>query len=132
VSRRKQIVTLSALALVSVMLLVMLLAVSLTQTEYGKGQVRRYVQSWVNGKVRGKFYVGKITGGLFNGVTIDSIEIRDENDSLFLATGRIRVRYDARDIFDRRIVLSHLDVTRPVVHVFELPTGEWNYHRIFP
>jgi hypothetical protein len=131
-SRRRRIVTLSALALVGVMLLVLLLTVSLTQTDYGKGQVRRYVQSWVSGKVRGKFYVGKISGGLFNGVTVDSIEIRDENDSLFLATGKIRVRYDARDIFDRRIVLSHLDVTRPVVRIFEYSTGELNYHRIFP
>ncbi len=131
-SRRKQIVTFSALALVGAMLLVLVLTVSLTQTDFGQSQVRRYVQSWVAGKVHGKFYVGKISGGLFNGVTIDSVEIRDDNDSLFLATGRIRVRYDARDVFDKRILLSHLDVTRPMVHIFELPSGELNFHRIFP
>src|SRR6476620_1489200 len=116
-SRRRRIVAWSALALVGIIFVLAALVVSLTQTSFGQGQVRAYVQSWVSGKVRGKFYVGRISGGLFNGVTIDSIEIRDEEDSLFLASGPIHVNYDARDLFDRRILLSHLEVTHPVVEI---------------
>src|SRR5688572_5076132 len=131
-SRRKRIVTFSALALVAVIAIVFLIAISLTQTEYGQGQVRRFVQSWVSGQVKGKIYVGRISGGLFNGVTIDSLEIRDDEDSLFVSTGRIRVRYDMRDIFDRRILLSHLDVQHPIVHIREHENGDWNWRHIFP
>jgi hypothetical protein len=131
-SRRQRIVTWSAIALVLVILVIAAVLVSLTQTEFGQGQVRSYVQSWINGKVRGKFYVGRISGGLVNGVTIDSVEIRDEQDSVFLATGPIQVRYDARDLFDRRILLSHLDIQHPVVHIRQHEKGDWNFQRIFP
>ncbi len=131
-SRRKLIVAWSAIALLGVMLVVAAGVFSLTQTNYGQDQVRKYVQSWINGRVQGTFYVGRITGGLFTGVTIDSLEIRDENDSLFIRTGPIRVKYDMRDIFDRRILLSHVEVNRPVVRLHEHLDGKWNYQRIFP
>jgi len=131
-SRRQRIVTLSGLALLAMFAMVAFIAFSLTRTGYGQGQVRKFVQSWVSGKVRGTIHVGRISGGLLNGVTIDSIEIRDEEDSLFLATGRITVKYDLRDLFDRRIMLSHLDVASPVVHVRQHENGDWNWRRIFP
>ncbi|HXV15473.1 MAG TPA: hypothetical protein VD758_01770, partial [Gemmatimonadaceae bacterium] len=131
-SRRSRIVLWSAFALVVVLVAIAGLVVSVTQTDYGQNQVRKYVQSWIKGKVRGTFYVGRISGGLFRGVTIDSIEIRDEKDSLFIASGPVRVRYDMRDLFDRRILLSHLDVTRPIVRLQEHADGKWNYQRIFP
>src|SRR6266513_5131930 len=105
-SRRQRIVTFSALALLTAIVVLFVVALSLTQTSYGQGQVRRFVQSWVAGKVRGKIYVGRISGGLFNGVTIDSVDIRDDEDSLFVSTGRVTVHYDMRDLFDQRILLS--------------------------
>ncbi len=131
-SRRQRIVTWSAVALVAIILVVAAVLVSLTQTGFGQGQVRNYVQSWINGKVRGKFYVGRISGGLVNGVTIDSLEIRDEEDSLFLASGPVHVSYDMRDLFDRRILLSHVNVEHPVIEVRQHEKGDWNFQRIFP
>ena len=68
-SRRQRIVTFSALTLLGVFVVVFLIVLSLTQTNYGQGEIRRFVQSWVSGKVRGKIYIGRISGGLFNGVT---------------------------------------------------------------
>src|SRR5688572_22800418 len=123
-SRRRRIVLWSSLALIVLIVMMAGLLVSVTQTGYGQNQVRKYVQTWISGKTKGTFYVGRISGGLFGGVTIDSIEIRDEQDSLFLATGPIRVRYDMRDLFDRRVLLSHLDVTRPNVRLHEYRDGK--------
>jgi hypothetical protein len=131
-STRRRIVMGSALVLATIILIVAALVVSVTRTDYGQAQVRKYVQSWISGKVRGTFYVGRISGGLFGGVTIDSIEIRDEKDSLFLATGRVRVRYDMRDLLDSRILLSHIDAERPLVRLVEHEDGSWNYQHIFP
>jgi hypothetical protein len=73
-----------------------------------------------------------MSGGFFNGVTIDSVEIRDDEDSVFFASGPIRIEYDARDLFDRRILLSHLEAHRPVVHLRQHENGDWNWRRIFP
>jgi len=131
-SRRKRIVAVTALLLMSAIVLVFLGVVSLTRTDFGQRQVRQFVQSWVSGKVRGKIYVGRISGGFLNGVTIDSIEIRDDEDSLFVSTGRVVVRYDLRDIVDRRVLLSHLNVEHPVVYLRQHENGDWNWRRIFP
>src|SRR4026207_1934763 len=100
-SRRSRIVTFSALTLLSAMVIVFLIALSLTQTEYGQGQVRRYVQSWISGKVKGKIYIGRISGGLFRGVTIDSVDIRDSEDSLFLSSCPARAPPPRRGRVDR-------------------------------
>ncbi|HEX2723688.1 MAG TPA: translocation/assembly module TamB [Gemmatimonadaceae bacterium] len=131
-SRRRRIVLWSGLALLTILVAVAAVIVSVTQTGYGQRQVRRYVQSWVAGKVKGRIFVGRLSGGLFNGVTIDSLEIRDDEDSLLLATGKVRVRYDMRDLFDRRVLLSHVAVEHPVVRLQEHEDGKWNYQRVFP
>jgi translocation and assembly module TamB len=131
-SRRRRIVLLSAFALIGVIEVMVILVIAISRTEYGQDQVRQYVQSWINGKVQGTFYVGRISGGLFSGVTIDSLEIRDKEDSLFLRTGPVHVRYDIRDLFDSRILVSYLDVQRPVVRIVEHEDGKLNYQRIFP
>ena len=55
--------------------------------------------------MKGKVYIGHMSGGLVGGVRIDSVEIRDDEDSVFFASGPITVSYDPRDLFDRRISL---------------------------
>ena len=49
-----------------------------------------------------------------------------------MSTGRVTVHYDARDIFDRRILISHLAAEHPVVHLRQHENGNWNWRRIFP
>ncbi len=122
----------SAALLIAVMVLALMLIVGGTQTEFGQERVRAFMTSWLSAKVRGKMYVGRISGGFLNGVVIDSIEIRDESDSLFLATGRVFVRYDVRDLFDKRIVVRRLEIEHPNVHLRYYPDGRWNFERIFP
>jgi len=58
------------------------------------------------------------------GITIDSLELREPNDSLFLATGPVRVTYDPRDIMDGVIYLQ-LKYCDPAI--LEFPT----YRRAF-
>ncbi|MEA2766462.1 MAG: translocation and assembly module TamB [Gemmatimonadaceae bacterium] len=131
-TRRLRIVIASAVVLVGLLLIVVLSFIGVTHTGFGQERVRAMVGSMLEGQVKGKVYLGHMSGGFFNGVTIDSVEIRDDEDSVFIASGPIRVEYDVRDLFDRRILLSHLDATRPVVHLRQHENGEWNWRRIFP
>ncbi len=131
-TRRLRIVIASAIVLVGLLLIVFLSFIGVTHTGFGQERVRRMVGTMLEGRVKGKVYIGHMSGGFFNGVTIDSVEIRDDEDSLFVASGPIRVEYDPRDLFDRRILLSHLDAQRPVVHIRQHANGEWNFRRIFP
>ena len=131
-TRRLRIVIASAIVLVGLMVIVVLSILGVTHTGFGQERVRSMVMSMLEGRVKGKVYLGKMGGGFFGGVTIDSLEIRDDEDSVFVASGPVRVNYDPRDLFDRRILLSHLDVTRPYVHLRQHENGEWNWRRIFP
>lgn len=114
------------------MALVVLGMFGITQTDFGRDQVRNFLVSTLKSKVHGKLYVGKITDGFFTGVTIDSLEIRDAQDSLFLSTGRVTVHYDPRDVLDRRILLRNVSAEHPVVYLRQHEDGEWNFRRIFP
>ena len=131
-SRRRLVVIASACVLLVLGVLAGLVVISLTQTQYGRDKVRDYLASRITGKVQGKMYVGRISGGFLTGVTIDSIEIRDDEDSLFVASGPITVRYDPRDLIDKRILLSHLEVVRPHIVLRQHVGGQWNFRRVFP
>jgi len=131
-SRRLRIAIVSAAVLLAIGVIAVLSLVGVTHTGFGQERVRRMVSSMLAGNVRGKVHVGRISGGFFNGVTIDSLEIRDDEDSLFIATGPIRLRYDSRDLFDRRILLTHVDVQHPIVVLRQHENGEWNFRRVFP
>src|SRR5712691_2907709 len=106
---RLRIVIGSAIILVGLLVIVILSVVGVTHTGFGQ-----------------------TSGGFFTGVTIDSVEIKDDEDSVFFASGPITVEYDPRDLFDRRILLSHLEADHPVVHLRQHANGDWNWRRIFP
>ncbi|HZE07962.1 MAG TPA: translocation/assembly module TamB domain-containing protein [Gemmatimonadaceae bacterium] len=131
-SRRLRIVIGSAIVLVGLLVIVGISFVGVTRTPFGQERVRRMVATMLEGRVKGKVYIGRMSGGFFNGVTIDSVEIRDDEDSVFFASGPIRLSYDARDLFDRRILLSSLDAQHPFVHLRQHENGDWNWRRIFP
>ncbi|MFL5581534.1 MAG: translocation/assembly module TamB domain-containing protein [Gemmatimonadaceae bacterium] len=131
--RRRLIVISSAIAILAMGLVALLIVASVTQTDYGRERIREMVGGQLAAKVkgRGKVYLGQIGGNFLTGVTIDSLEIRDAADSLFLATGPVKVDFDPRDIFDRRILVRALVVQRPWIHVKQSESGQWNYKVIF-
>ena len=131
-TRRLRIVIGSAIILVGLLAIVMLVFLGVTHTSVGQERVRSMVATMLEGKVKGKVYIGHMSGGLVGGVRIDSVEIRDDEDSVFFASGPITVSYDPRDLFDRRILLSHVEAEHPFVHIRQHANGDWNFRRIFP
>lgn len=129
--RRRYVALASAIA---ILLMGSSLAVALgalTRSAGGREWIRAQVERTLAGATRGKIHVGALSGGFLTGITIDSLEFREPNDSLFLATGPVRVTYDPRDIMDGVIALRSLDVQRPFVRL-QRRNGEWNYRSIFP
>jgi hypothetical protein len=103
-----------------------------TQTQRGREQIRQLIVSALKQRVHGSLYVGRITDGFFTGVTIDSLEIRDPQDSLFISTGRVSVRYDLRDLLARRVLLHDFHAEHPVVYIRQHENGQWNFREVFP
>ncbi|NUQ19560.1 MAG: translocation/assembly module TamB [Gemmatimonadaceae bacterium] len=131
-SRRRFVAMVSGLSLVVLGLLVGLVVVLVTQTPYGRDRVRDIVESRLKPAVHGRLYVGKIHGGLLGGVVVDSLEIRDPEDSLVMASGPIRLEYDPRDLLDKRVLLTYAELTRPVFYARRHENGDWNFRRTFP
>ena len=132
IKRRRLVALVSAVVLLLVSLVVLAVGMFVTRTEYGQDQLRRLIQSQLTAGIRGKVYVGPISGGFLTGVTIDSVAIRDaDNDSLFVSTGRITANYDPRDLIDKRIWLRNVEIEHPVIYIRQHPSGRWNFKEIF-
>ncbi len=131
-TRRLRIAIGSAIILFGLIVIVVLAFVGITHTSVGQERVRSMIATLLEGKVKGKVYLGHLSGGLLGGVTIDSVEIRDDEDSVFFASGPITVAYDPRDLLDRRILFSRFEAQHPYVHLRQHENGEWNFRRIFP
>jgi hypothetical protein len=132
VTRRGRIVIGSAAVLLALFSLVVIAILGVTQTDRGREQIRQLIVSALKQRVHGSLYVGRITDGFFTGVTIDSLAIRDPEDSLFVSTGQVSVRYDLRDLLARRILLHDFRAEHPVVHIRQHENGQWNFREVFP
>jgi translocation and assembly module TamB len=104
---------------------------ALTRTSFGREWVRGQIVEFAK-RVNGRVYVGRLSGGLFGGFTVDSVEIRGPDDSLFIATGRVHATYDVRDLFDQRVLIKSVEVEHPVVRLAKGSDEVWNWRRIFP
>ena len=131
-TRRRVVVLASALSLLGLALLVVLAVVAVLKTQFGRDYARNYVERIVAPGVKGKLHIGRITGLSFGGATIDSVEIRGPDDSVFVAARQVTVRWDPRDLVDKRTLLSLLEIDRAFVHLRKDSTGKWNYNYVFP
>ena len=84
-SRRKLVALVSAAFLLAVLLGVVALVVGVTQTGTGQDFIRHVVSDQIAPRLQGKLYVGRISGSFFDGVTVDSVELRGPDDSLVAA-----------------------------------------------
>lgn len=131
-TRRRAVVLASAFTMLALGIIVTGIIVAVTQTDYGRGKIRAFVLEQLAPSVHGKLYVGRLGGSLLTGITIDSVEIRDPSDSLFVSTGRITIEYDPRDLWDKRVLLKRVEVEHPVVVIRKDSTDTWNWRRVFP
>jgi translocation and assembly module TamB len=112
-------------------MIVALIVVAVLKTQFGRNYARDFIQNAIAPRVKGKLYIGRITGLSFGGASIDSAELRGPDDSLFIAVGHVRVEWDARDLVDRRTLIRLLVVDRPIVHLRKNQNDRWTYKDIF-
>src|ERR1700722_16539833 len=129
--RRRVVVIASAVVLFALGAAAFLAMAAMTQTAWGRERVRRSLMAELPGVIHGHVYIGRLGGNLFSTLTIDSLDIRDREGEIFVATGPLAVRYDLRDIVDQRIAIQHVDVAHPTVQLIHYATGSWNFGELF-
>lgn len=103
-----------------------------TRTDWGREKIRAFAEARLAGAIQGKVHIGRISGSLFTDLVVDSFALREKNDSLFISTGPVSVRFDLRDLLDRRILVREVTIEHPVVHLTRDSTDNWNFRKLFP
>lgn len=131
-SRRRLVALVSALLMLGIASGAVGLLVVATQSDGGREVIRRVIEGQLARRVQGTVHLGKLSGSFLTDLRIDSLRISDVDDSLFLATGPIRLTYDPRDLADGRLIIRSLEAERPYVAVRREFDGEWTHERIWP
>ena len=131
-SRRRRIFLAFVAIMISMILIVVGVVATLTQSEWGTTKLVRYVVGQANKSIQGTLYIGRISGSIFTEMTIDTLEIRDKNDSVFVAAANVQMAYDPRDLLDKRLLLQNVRFGRLHANIFEDSVGMFNFRRIFP
>lgn len=130
-TRRRFVVIVGLCTLVVLGLIGVGVGTFLLHTDTGQAGLRKSIQQQVASSMKGRLYIGPMSGNFFTGITIDSLELRDDEDSLFVATGRVKLEYDIRDIVDRRLHFRRMEVEHPVVVMRQHEDWSWNFKRMF-
>ncbi len=124
-------VVLGLLALLA--LLVVAAVLVLTNTDWGREQLRRRVVAALSGSVvHGRLKVGRISGNLLKGIGLHDVAITDSAGAPFVRADSASVRYTLRDFLSKKIELAGLTLWRPDVVLDRRPGQDWNFARIFP
>lgn len=106
-------------------------ATALLYTGAGHEALGRLAGSELSRVFRGQFSVGRLGGGLFEGVDLEGVVIRDTLGRPFAEVDRIRARYLLPNLVAGRYVFTSVELARPRVRLDRGASGRWNYQEIF-
>jgi len=122
--------------LIAALLVVVLLLVGgvflLTNSNWGRERVRRYVEGLIQRNSHGIVHIGKVTGNLLNGFTLHDLVITDSSHAPFVKADEVWARYSLSTLRGKRIDFRQVKLVRPVIVLDKPPGGKWNFDRIFP
>ena len=122
------------IALVSITLLLLGAFVALVVvngTYFGRERVRTMALDAVRDMVNGEIMVGRIDGNLLDRFVLVDVSITDEHERPFLTADSIRLRVAIAPLIQKRIVITSIELHRPIVTLSRTPGGDWNYKMIF-
>ena len=128
--RRWVVRLLAGLAVVVLLLLAATFLV--TNTNWGRERVRRYVLGIVQRNSHGIVHIGSVSGNLLSGFTLRDVVITDSARAPFIKADEIWAKYSLGTLRGKKIEFSEVRLVRPVIVLDEQPGGKWNYDRIFP
>ncbi|MBA3340763.1 MAG: translocation/assembly module TamB domain-containing protein [Gemmatimonadaceae bacterium] len=122
-----------ALAAIAVVLLIAVAGVFvITNTEWGREQVRRRAVASLKNSAHGIVSIGRVSGNLLEGFALHDLVITDSSGAPFVDADEVQARYGLRSLTSSRLDFDDVRLVRPVIVLDRQPGGRWNYDRIFP
>jgi hypothetical protein len=104
----------------------------ITNSDWGRVRVRRYVEGLIQRNSHGLVHIGSVSGNLLNGVILHDVVITDSARAPFVKADEIWARYSLGTLRGKKIDLHQVKLVRPIIVIDKQPGGKWNYDRIFP
>ncbi|MEO7361346.1 MAG: hypothetical protein ABI120_13525, partial [Gemmatimonadaceae bacterium] len=103
-----------------------------TNTNWGREQVRTRVVSALGGVVHGTLKIDSIDGNLLHGMSLFGVVITDSTGAPFVSVKELQTGYSIRPFISQKIELSNVRLIDPVIVLDKKGAEPWNYDRIFP
>jgi len=103
-----------------------------TQSDGGREWIRTHLIQLAANGVKGRLYVGRLSGSFLTDFAADSVAIIGPDDSVFIATGPVHVTYDPRDLIDGRFIARSVELQHPFFVIRKEMDGTMNIDKIFP
>jgi translocation and assembly module TamB len=103
----------------------------ITQTDWGREQVRRIVLEQLDDALDGEVEIGRIEGNLLRRIRLVDVTIVDTQGRPFVRADTISTRFSLRSLVRQRIILTNTRLVNAEVVLDKLPGEDWNYVRIF-
>jgi len=128
--RRWWVRLLAVLAVVA--LLLVLVTFLITNSDWGRERVRRYVEGLIQRNSHGLVHIGSVSGNLLQGITLHDVVITDSARAPFVKADEIWARYSLGTLRGKKLEFNDVKLVRPIIVLDKQPGGKWNYDRIFP
>lgn len=104
----------------------------LTNTDWGRAQVRTRALAALTEAVHGRVSLGRVSGNLLRGLTLHDLVITDSSGGPFLQAREVHAGYAVWPLISKRVDLSDVRIDSATIVLDRPPNGVWNYERIFP
>lgn len=114
------------------LILFMLALYVLTDTNWGREKVRGQIEALIQRNSHGIVHIGKVTGNLRNGFTLQDVVITDSAHKPFIKAKEMWAQYSLSTLFGQKIEFDNVKLIEPVIVLDKMPGEKWNWDRIFP
>ncbi|HZK78720.1 MAG TPA: translocation/assembly module TamB domain-containing protein [Gemmatimonadaceae bacterium] len=121
-----------SIVVVVLVILAVIAVLGITNTDWGREQVRKRIVAIFQTNSHGIVKVGSVSGNLLNGFTAHNLEITDSAGAPFVKVDEASAKYGLRSLYGQRIEFDAVRLVRPVIVLDRQPGGRWNWDRIFP
>jgi translocation and assembly module TamB len=104
---------------------------SMTLTPPGRDLLARTVSRFLDRIVLGQVQVGAISGSFLYDLTLENLVVRDTSGALLGDLPRVRVSYRLPNLLAGQVLLSGVQLDRPVIQLIKHRNGRMNYEEVF-
>ncbi len=117
------------LGLFGALVLLLLAAAALTQTQLFRDWLRNKIIAAGREKLNGRLALGRIEGNLISQFKISNLTITRDGKTV-VRVPRLEFGFSPRELWERRVLINQLLIDSPAIHLRQNPDSSWNVQNL--